>query len=102
MSAPESAAQMLARAGAMVRDPTDYCSELDVAAVKFMLETRADLLTALRVAVLATVAIQKCRQEAADEHNNSDACRGGNYVSVEPLPSWVAEARSVIAKATRS
>jgi hypothetical protein len=33
---------------------------------------------------------------AADYHNNSDACAGGNYMSIDPLPPWFAESSTVL------
>ena len=58
-----------------------------------------DLLAACKDALAGARGKHEASARAADYHNNSDCCAGGNYMSPDPLPPWVEKMQAAIAKA---
>ena len=58
-----------------------------------------DLLAACKEALADAEAKHDASARAADYHNNSDACAGGNYMNPDPLPAWAEKLRAATAKA---
>lgn len=52
----------------------------------------AELVAALQRAVADAKDVHEASARAADLHNNSDACAGGNYMAIAPLPDWYDDA----------
>ena len=58
-----------------------------------------DLLAACKDALAGAREKHEASARAADYHNNSDCCAGGNYMSPDPLPPWAGAMQAAIAKA---
>lgn len=69
------------------------------AACDVCLARRVDaLVEALQAAVDFERARVDAARQVADEHNNSDACKGGRYMPTPELPGWVALAEITLRK----
>lgn len=80
--------------------PTDERTEDETEANARLISAAPELLGALIRATDSAQADYDSGCRAASFHNNSDACKGGNYMSDPSLPDWFSDALAAIAKAT--